>query len=170
MNRNRMIWSVAPTAVLAFVLALSGQQAGTGPGAGNRSAAAAAKTMTETDCTAVKLGASIPASAIGEPVSAVTLNAPQWHPESNGAPAYCTVEGSREPVDRSPTARPIRFGVALPASWASRAAQLGGGGMNGMIPQLTGGVGRGGRCRACCCTWTGADISGSRTSAGTTCW
>ena len=46
------------------------------------------------------------------------------------------------PVDKSPTARPIRFGVALPASWSGRGAQLGGGGMNGTIPRLTGGVGR----------------------------
>src|ERR1039458_6393332 len=41
-------------------------------------------------------------------------------------------------------APPIRFGVALPASWWFRGAQLGGSGMNGTIPRLTGGVGRGG--------------------------
>jgi len=83
-------------------------------------------------------------SSIGLPVSAVTLDAPQWHAEAGGLPAYCGIEGSMAPVDKSPTARPIRFGVALPASWALRAAQLGGGGMNGMVPRLTGGIGRGG--------------------------
>ena len=34
--------------------------------------------VTEADCTVVKLGSSIPESAIGEPVSAVTLDAPVW--------------------------------------------------------------------------------------------
>jgi feruloyl esterase len=44
------------------------------------------------------------------------------------------------PVDTSSTARPINFRVALPASWSRRAAQIGGGGMNGSIPNLTGGA------------------------------
>ena len=43
------------------------------------------------------------------------------------------------PVDTARTARPINFRVVLPASWIARAAQLGGGGMNGIIPNLTGG-------------------------------
>lgn len=102
----------------------------------------AAKTITEADCTAAKLGATIPVEAIGRPVSGVTLDPPRWHPEANGVPAYCSVEGSMAPVDKAPTARPIKFGVALPASWSMRGAQLGGGGMNGTIPRLAGGVGR----------------------------
>ena len=36
------------------------------------------KVITEADCTAEKLGSSIPVSAIGEPVSGVTLSAPVW--------------------------------------------------------------------------------------------
>jgi feruloyl esterase len=130
-----MAFGLAPVAaglVSAFVLY------------GQPAAASAAKTITEADCMAAKLGSEIPVSAIGEPVSAVTLNAPQWHAETGRSPAYCGIEGSMAPVDKSPTAQPIRFGVALPASWAFRAAQLGGGGMNGTIPGLTGGVGRGG--------------------------
>ena len=43
------------------------------------------------------------------------------------------------PVDTSSMARPINFAVVLPASWSQRAAQLGGGGINGVIPNLTGG-------------------------------
>ena len=39
--------------------------------------------------------------------------------------------------------RPINFRVVLPASWSRRAAQLGGGGMNGSIPNLTGRSGHG---------------------------
>ena len=53
-------------------------------------------------------------------------------------PAYCAVDGSIAPVDRGPSAKPILFRVALPASWNRRAAQLGGGGTNGTIPNLTG--------------------------------
>ena len=89
------------------------------------------KTLAEADCTAAKLGSDIPVSAIGLPVSAVTLMPPQWHAEAGGVPAYCSIEGSMAPVDASKTARPIRFGVALPAVWTQRAAQLGVGGMNG---------------------------------------
>ncbi len=100
------------------------------------------KIITEADCTAARLGTSIPIASIGEPVSAVTLSAPQWHAETNANPAYCSIEGSKAPVDKSASAKPIRFGVALPASWSYRAAQLGGGGMNGSIPNLTGGAGR----------------------------
>jgi feruloyl esterase len=132
MNRYRIAFAHASLAVgLISAPLLHGQHATPTP-----------KTIAETDCTAEKLGPAIPAGSIGEPVSAVTLNAPQWHAEAGGAPAYCSIEGSIAPVDKA--APPIRFGVALPASWTLRAAQLGGGGMNGMIPRLTGGVGRGG--------------------------
>ena len=102
------------------------------------------KAVSEADCTAAKLGASIPVSSIGLAVSAVTLNAPQWHAEVNANPAYCAIDGSMAPVDTASTARPIRFGVAMPASWSYRAVQLGGGGMNGSVPGLTGGPGRSG--------------------------
>ncbi len=107
-------------------------------------AANAQKVVTSADCTAERLGTDVPITAIGLPVSAVTLSAPQWREAANGNPAYCSVEGAMAPVDKSPNARPIRFGVALPAGWTMRAAQLGGGGMNGVIPQLAGGLGRGG--------------------------
>jgi len=100
------------------------------------------KIITEADCTAARLGTSIPIAAIGEPVSAVTLSAPQWHNETKANPAHCSIEGSMAPVDQSPSAKCIRFGVALPASWSYRAAQLGGSGMNGFIPNLTGVAGR----------------------------
>ena len=136
MNRTIIRFSVVAAAA-ASMFALYSRQAG------QQQAAPAPKTITEADCTAAKLGSEIPVSAIGEPVSAVTLNAPQWHAETANAPAYCSIEGSMAPVDKSSTAKPIRFGVALPASWHSRGAQLGGGGMNGSIPMLAGGVGRG---------------------------
>jgi hypothetical protein len=101
-------------------------------------APAASKTITEADCTAAKLGDSIPITSIGEPVSAVTLSAPRWNAAAKGLPPYCTVNGAMAPVDHAPTAKPINFQVAFPSAWNGRAAQLGGGGMNGTIPGLTG--------------------------------
>jgi hypothetical protein len=98
------------------------------------------KVITEADCAPEKLGISIPVSAIGEPVSGVTLSAPVWTNALNAAPAYCSVNGSMAPVSKEANARPINFRVVLPTSWSRRAAQLGGGGMNGSIPNLTGGV------------------------------
>ncbi len=97
--------------------------------------------ITEADCTAAKLGDSIPVSAIGEPVSAVTLSAPRWVAAAKALPAYCSVNGAMAPVDRAPNAQAINFQVAFPSTWNGRATQLGGGGMNGTIPQLTGGPG-----------------------------
>jgi len=101
----------------------------------------ATKTISEADCTAAKLGDAIPVSAIGEPVSAVTLTVPRWNAAARGLPAYCSVNGAMAPVDKAPNAKLINFQVAFPAVWSGRAAQLGGGGMNGTIPFLTGGPG-----------------------------
>jgi feruloyl esterase len=95
-------------------------------------------TLAAADCTSAKLGDSIPATAIGEPVSSVTLSAPAWVEASGSAPARCEVEGRIAPVDSSSTARPINFRVWLPAAWNRRAVQQGGGGMNGIIPDLNG--------------------------------
>jgi feruloyl esterase len=99
----------------------------------------AQKAVTEADCTTAKLGDSIPISTIGEPVSAVRLSAPRWNAPARGLPAYCSVNGEIAPVDKAPNAKLINFQVAFPPSWNGRAAQLGGGGMNGTIPGLTGG-------------------------------
>jgi len=104
-------------------------------------APAGSKTIAESDCTAAKLGDSIPVSAIGEPVSSVTLSEPRWNPAAKNLPGYCSVNGVMAPVDRAPNAKPINFQVAFPPTWSGRAAQLGGGGMNGTIPGLTGGPG-----------------------------
>lgn len=75
---------------------------------------------------------------IGEPVSGVVIVSARWEEGAQGAPAHCLISGRIDPVDSSATARPIQFGVALPASWNGRAVQLGGGGMNGSIPALAG--------------------------------
>lgn len=93
------------------------------------------KVITAADVTAERVGASIPVSSIGEPVSAVNLGAPRW--VDNAAGGYGVVDGQILPVD--PKSKPINFRVALPANWSRRAVQLGGGGMNGTIPNVTGG-------------------------------
>jgi hypothetical protein len=98
------------------------------------------KVIREADCTAAKLGSTIPVSAIGESVSGVTLKDPVWQGASGSNPAYCSVEGSMAPISKETNAKPINFRVILPASWSRRAAQFGGAGMNGSIPNLLGGA------------------------------
>ena len=95
-------------------------------------------TLRPADCAVARLGDAIPASDIGEPVSSVTLLEPRWIPATDALPARCEVDGRIAPVDTSPTARPINFRVWLPAEWNRRAVQQGGGGMNGVIPDLRG--------------------------------
>jgi len=92
------------------------------------------KIISAADVTAERVGTSIPTSAIAEPVSAVNLNPPRWVEQADGG--YGVVDGQILPVD--PKSKPINFRVALPAKWARRAAQLGGGGMNGIVPNLAG--------------------------------
>jgi feruloyl esterase len=121
-----LVWHLAPAA---------GAQA---PSAG---APAPDVVIAAADCTAAKLGTSIAPSAIGEPVRAVTLAEPTWVEAANNVPAHCRVNGSMAPVTTDSGARAINFGVVLPGAWSRRAAQLGGGGMNGVVPNLTGGGG-----------------------------
>lgn len=87
------------------------------------------------DCTLDRAGSAIAADLIGEPVSAVRVTAVRWTDAAAG-PGYCTVDGAIAPVDRA--APDINFRVILPARWDGRAMQLGGGGINGVIPNLTG--------------------------------
>jgi hypothetical protein len=75
-----------------------------------------------------KVGTSISASSIGEPVGSVKLYEPRWIEATETSPAYGVVEGSIFPVD--PNGWPINFRVLLPASWSFRSMQAGGGGMN----------------------------------------
>jgi len=56
------------------------------PVAGARPGSVESRTLAETDCTVARLASQIPVNAIGEPVSAITLDAPQWHAEANGLP------------------------------------------------------------------------------------
>lgn len=93
--------------------------------------------ISEADCNSAKLGTAVSPRLIGEPVSAVTLDEPVWVPATETLQAYCRVNGGMAPIDVN--APPIRFSVALPSSWAFRAAHVGGGGNNGSIPSMTAG-------------------------------
>jgi feruloyl esterase len=96
-------------------------------------------TITAADCTAERVGGTVATSAIGVPVRSVTLSVPAWVEAAGAVPAHCRVDGIMAPVDTAGTSRPINFRVVLPASWNRRSAQMGGGGINGIIPNLTGG-------------------------------
>ena len=135
---RRALSSPGRVAVLLLLLGANGAAQGT---IAERTGAAAPTVLsiTDADCTAERLGTTIPISALGEPVGGVTLTAPRWTTATANAPAYCAVDGVMAPVDAAKTARPINFRVLLPAAWNQRAAQLGGGGLNGVIPNLAGG-------------------------------
>jgi hypothetical protein len=94
------------------------------------------RVITAADVTVEKVGTSIPASAIGEPVGGVTLSPPRWVEATGNTVAHALIEGLIAPKD--PQGKPINFRVLLPASWSRRAIQVGGGGMNGMVPMLRG--------------------------------
>src|SRR5437773_3124446 len=133
MNGRNLIWALAAAAALIFASALVGRSLQ--PPA----QAETPRIVSADDCTPAKLGAAIPVSSIGEPVAGVTLAAPRWVTAADNSPAYCAIDGAMAPTDTSPNGRPINFRVVLPASWTRHAVQLGGGGMNGSIPNLTGG-------------------------------
>lgn len=92
--------------------------------------------ITAADVTTEKIGTTIPASAIGEAVGGITLSAPRWMEALSNSVAYALVDGVILPKD--PNGKPINFRVLLPARWSRRAIQMGGGGLNGMVPTLRG--------------------------------
>src|SRR5688500_3865934 len=96
--------------------------------------------QTAANCTSERLGTSIPTTSIGLPVRSVALAPPSWLDATDNVPAHCRIDGVMAPIDTAGTARPINFRVLLPAAWNRRAAQIGGGGMNGIIPNLAGGA------------------------------
>ncbi len=132
--------TVAALAGLLAVQTLTGAQA---PAPAATSPVAGEVVISAADCVADKLGTTVPVERIGAPVRQVTLAAPTWVADTATGPAYCRIEGAIAAVDTAPTARPINFAVALPVRWNRRSAQFGGGGLNGTIPNLTGGGGPG---------------------------
>ena len=119
------LWLSILLAVIALPGVLAGAEAFPAPDT-KLPPAGADKTIGAADLTPERVGDSIPASAIGEPVSAVKLAAARWVDAANGMPAYATVDGSILPVDpkaprsTSASCSPPR-GVAGPRSSAAAA-------------------------------------------------
>jgi feruloyl esterase len=121
--------------LLAFPIAVAAVETIPAPGA-KLPAAAGDRVITAADVTVERVGTSMPTSAIGEPVGGVTLSPPRWVEATGNAVAYALVDGSIAPKD--PKGKPINFRVLLPASWSRRAIQMGGYGINGVVPMLRG--------------------------------
>jgi feruloyl esterase len=134
-GRNGFILLIAFATLSALLIRNEGLKAQSS----QASSAEGPKVISAEECTQARLGVAIPVAAIGEPVAGVTLAAPKWAPPAGSTPGYCSIDGAMAPTDTSPNGRSINFRVVLPASWTRHAAQLGGGGMNGSIPNLTGG-------------------------------
>src|SRR5688572_11852389 len=55
------------------------------------------------ECTAARIGTTVPVDRIGQPVRRVTLADPVWTAETANAAAHCRVNGAIEAVDSSAT-------------------------------------------------------------------
>lgn len=90
-------------------------------------------------------GRTLAADKIGLPTSGARVTAAQVVPAAgSGAaarPEHCLVSGEINPVD--PAAPAIKFNLALPNSWNTKALMLGGGGLDGTIPNVVGNVSAG---------------------------
>jgi hypothetical protein len=102
---------------------------------------AGSETSTQLECTQL-VGLHVPAIAIGLPTTGavVTAAAPidASGESAKSIPAHCMVTGSIASVD--PTAPEIRFKIALPDRWNSKAVMFGGGGFDGSIPNVVANV------------------------------
>ena len=78
----------------------------------------------------------IPAGDIGLPTRGAVVDSAALVAATARAPGHCLVAGRIFPVDRS--APNIEFKVALPAAWNGKALMFGGGGYNGIVPDVAG--------------------------------
>lgn len=87
----------------------------------------------------------VSAEQIGLPTSGARVTAAQLVAASGtGAaarPEHCLVSGEIGPVD--PAAPSIRFNLALPTAWNTKVLMLGGGGLDGTVPNVVGNVSAG---------------------------
>jgi hypothetical protein len=88
---------------------------------------------------ATLIGLAITPGEIGLPTSGgkVTAAALVAADMSKGRPEHCLVSGEIAPADA--TAPDIDFHVALPTDWNGKAVMFGGGGLDGVIPDVAGG-------------------------------
>ncbi|PVY57204.1 MULTISPECIES: tannase/feruloyl esterase family alpha/beta hydrolase [unclassified Simplicispira] len=88
------------------------------------------------------LAAAIPSTAIGLPsgdgkVTEVAV-VPAAGSNASATPAHCRVTGTLAPVN--PQAPAITFRLALPVAWNGKVMMFGGGGFDGMLPNVAGNV------------------------------
>ncbi|WP_407290734.1 tannase/feruloyl esterase family alpha/beta hydrolase [Stutzerimonas zhaodongensis] len=87
-------------------------------------------------------GAQIPAAAITLPTSGARVTAATLTPAGGSAPQtfgpYCDLSVAIAPID--PSAPAIRMRIVLPEQWNGKAMMYGGGGYNGIVPNVTGNV------------------------------
>lgn len=119
MTEYRLI-SIALLAASASLTSPAGAQSGAG-GAASCSALADMR---------------IPASQIGLPTRGAVIDSAALVAATARAPGHCLVAGRISPVDKS--APDIEFKVALPAAWNGKALMFGGGGYNGIVPNVAG--------------------------------
>jgi len=88
-------------------------------------------------------GYTIPARLIGLPTSGARVTDSRIVAAFGAGvrPEHCLVTGAISPVD--PAAPDIQFRIALPTNWNGKALMLGGGGLDGVIPDVTGNVSAG---------------------------
>ncbi|WP_337187490.1 tannase/feruloyl esterase family alpha/beta hydrolase [Phenylobacterium sp.] len=85
-------------------------------------------------CTALR-GLALPAARLGLPTRGVQVVSAE---PVRTAPAHCKVAGAIRPIDTQ--APDIRFELALPVAWNGKALMIGGGGFNGVIPDVSGDI------------------------------
>ena len=80
-------------------------------------------------------GTQVEAAAIALPTKGATVTTATFKVSTSTMPEHCLVSGTINSVD--PAAEPITYNVALPSTWNKRMVQLGGGGWDGFIPDVT---------------------------------
>jgi feruloyl esterase len=136
--RARVARRVSPLVLCAVVTACGGGGDGD-PGFVDTSAL---PLKSPTSSCATLAGKTIAASSIGLPSSGATITSAKVVPAApeivgqtsvtHALPEYCEILASIKPVD--PAAPPIQFQVNVPTQWNQKIIQVGGGGLDGSIP------------------------------------
>lgn len=90
-------------------------------------------------------GETISADSIGLPTSGAKVTEARivtaFGSGATSRPEHCLLSGEIAPVD--PSAPSIRFRIAMPTAWNTKVLMLGGGGLDGIVPDVTGNVSAG---------------------------
>lgn len=86
-------------------------------------------------CNAMQ-GKGVASAGIGLATTGAVVTGATLVPAAAPLGEYCQVSGEIRPVDG--TAQSIRFSIAMPSQWNGKAVHLGGGGLNGVVPDTAG--------------------------------